>query len=247
MYPVDVGIRGDDHVVVAEAVQPVLNVQCGLKQVELLVLVHHLLGQAITVERLAFQREDRLSIDVPGLGDAAGGAVALCDEQGRLLGAVVLLGQVDPAVPELLVVEAGLLGPLPGELLDAGQVLALLLALEDALQQRLCGLRIPVQVVGELDLEEIVDKGAHARPPGADLRAAELGLGLGFEHRLLHADGNARHEAHADVAGIVFLLIEVADHLDVGLPERLLVGAPLRGVLAVDEAVVVFPVCLGVG
>ena len=159
----------------------------------------------------------------------------------------MLLGEVDPAVAQFPVVQAGLLGPLPGQLLDAGQILALLLALEDPLQQRLCGLRVAVEVVGQFDLQEVVDKGAHARTAGTDLRAAELGFRLGFEHGLLHANCNACHEAHADVAGIVFLLVEVANDLDEGLTQGLLVGSALGGVLAVDEAVVVLPVGLGVG
>jgi hypothetical protein len=109
--------------------------QRGLDQVELLVLIHDLLGEAEAVERLALEAEHGLRVHVAALGDAAAGAVALGDEEGALLPAVVLLGiiaEVDAAVAQFLVVQAGLLRALAGQLADAAELLALALVLQDA-------------------------------------------------------------------------------------------------------------------
>ena len=46
VHAVDVGIRRDNHVVVAEAVDSVLYVEGGLQQVEFLVFVNHFAGQS---------------------------------------------------------------------------------------------------------------------------------------------------------------------------------------------------------
>ena len=47
VHAVDIGIGSHDYLVVAQRVKSVLNVEGSLEQVELLVLVHHLLGQSI--------------------------------------------------------------------------------------------------------------------------------------------------------------------------------------------------------
>ena len=60
VHAVDIGIGGDDDLVVAQVIHVLLDVQRRLKEVELLVLVDHLLRQSVAVQRLAAQREDRL-------------------------------------------------------------------------------------------------------------------------------------------------------------------------------------------
>ena len=71
MHAVDIGIGGDDDLVVAQVIHVLLDVQRRLKEVELLVLVDHLLRQSVAVQRLAAQREDRLRTHVAALGDGA--------------------------------------------------------------------------------------------------------------------------------------------------------------------------------
>ena len=66
----------------------------------------------------------------------------------------------DAAVAEFLVVDLRLLGAFAGEFLDALEFLALALGGEDALLDRLGDLRVLVQVVVEIGLEEIADEGA---------------------------------------------------------------------------------------
>ena len=69
MHTVDIGIGGDDDIVVAQAVDSLLDVEGGLEEVELLVLVDHLAGHPEGVEGLTAQREHRLGLHVANLGD----------------------------------------------------------------------------------------------------------------------------------------------------------------------------------
>ena len=82
VHAVDIGIGGDDDVVVAQVLNVLVDVQGGLQQVELLVLVAHFLGHAQAVERLSAQAEHGLGLHVAALGDASRGGVALGDEDG---------------------------------------------------------------------------------------------------------------------------------------------------------------------
>ena len=105
VHAVHVGIGGDDDAVVAQSVEAVLDVERGLQQVELLVFVDDLLGQAEAVERLAAEAEDGLQVRVAALSDRSAGRVALGDEEAAL-GLVLALGvvEVNAAVAQLAVV-----------------------------------------------------------------------------------------------------------------------------------------------
>jgi hypothetical protein len=59
VHAVHVGVGGDDDLVVAQAVEAVLDVQRGLEEVKLLVLVDDLLGEAVGVERFALSARRR--------------------------------------------------------------------------------------------------------------------------------------------------------------------------------------------
>jgi len=67
------------------AVEPLLDIEGGLQEVELLVLVDDLLRQAVGVEGLALQREDGLGLDVAARREGARGRVALHDEDRAVL------------------------------------------------------------------------------------------------------------------------------------------------------------------
>ena len=47
VHTIHIGIGGNYHLVVAQGVETILNVERSLKQIELLVLVDHLLGQSV--------------------------------------------------------------------------------------------------------------------------------------------------------------------------------------------------------
>ena len=246
VHAVHIGVGGDDHLVVTQVLHVLLDVERRLQEVELLVLVDHLLREPVTVQRLAPQREDRLRAHVARGGDRTRGRVALRNEDHRLLGQLVLVREVDLAVAQLAVVERDLLGRLARLLLDARDGLALLLVLDDLLLQRLRRLGVLVQVVVEVLAQEIDHEVAH-RDPGLDLLRAELDLGLRLEDRVgdLHRDG--RDDRRADVRRIVVLVVELLDGLGDTLAEGRLVRTALRGVLAVYEREIALAVARAVG
>ena len=174
---------GDDHLVVAEVIHILLDVECRLQEVELLVLVDDLFGESVAVERLAAQREDRLRTHVAALGDRTRSRITLGDEDHRLFGQLMLVGAVYLAVAQFLVVERHLLGRLAGLLLDARNRLALLFVLDDLLLENLRRLGVLVQVVVEVLAQKVHDEVAH-RHARLDLLRTELDLGLRLEDRV---------------------------------------------------------------
>ncbi len=161
------------------------------------------------------------------------------------------------AVAQLAVVQVGLLGALAGQLGDAGHGLALLLALLYLLHHHLGGVGVLVQVVVHLLLDEVahifINRGGHG-VVGVDRRGgrrhgqrAQLDLRLALEHGLLYVQRYGGHDAGAYVAVLEVLLEELLDGLGYVLLEGTLVGAALRGVLSVDEAVVLLAVLVGMG
>ena len=73
MHAVHIGIGGHDYLIISESVQAILDIQGRLQKVELLVLIHHLLGESEGVEGFASEREHRLGVHVAALGDTSAG------------------------------------------------------------------------------------------------------------------------------------------------------------------------------
>ena len=73
MHAVNIGIGGYDDLVVAQGVEPFLDVEGCLKKIELLILIDYLLGESEGIEGFSAQREDCLGVDITALGDAAAG------------------------------------------------------------------------------------------------------------------------------------------------------------------------------
>ena len=69
VHAVDIGIGGDYHLVVAEAVEAVFKVEGGLEEVELVVAVKYFLCEGVAVLRLASKRENGLGLYVSYLCD----------------------------------------------------------------------------------------------------------------------------------------------------------------------------------
>lgn len=104
-----------------------------------------------------------------------------------------------------------------------------------------------MQVVVQLPGDEVAYEGADGFPFRADGIGSQLGLGLGFEDGFLYLDGDGGHEGGTDVPSLIVFLEKVPQGFDDGLPEGRLVGAPLRGVLPVDEGVVLLPILAAMG
>ena len=248
VHTVHVGIGRDNHLVVAQVLEPVFDVEGRLQKVPFLVLVHDLLRKAVAVLRLTAQAEHRLGFGVTCRRDGTRCRITLGNEDhGLALERVLRVGEVHAAVAQLLVVEVSLLGAFVRQLLDAGQFLAQFFVLRDAFQELLGRIFVLVQVVVELAGHEIHDPGAECGAVRGCGGAAELRLGLRFENRFLDAHGNRPDNAVAHVGSIEFLLEVVAHALHETLAECRLVGAALGGVLAVHEAEVVFAFHVRVG
>ena len=255
MHAIDIGIGGDDDVVVAQVLNVFVNIECGLQQVELLVLITYFLGHAQAVERLTAQTEHSLGLHVAALGDASRGGVALGDEDGAFEAFLVSRIEVDAAVAELAVVKTDLLGALAGGLLDAGNLLAFLFVGLNLRLQDADGLGVLMQVVVQVTLQDVKDVGLQegavvgaVRVVGRQVGGAEFGLGLSLKHRLLYADTQGAHQALTDVGRLVFLLVELAHHTGIAFAESRLEGAAFGGVLSVDEGIEVIarlPVDMG--
>ena len=190
-----------------------------------------------------------MRVHVAALRDASACRVALGYEDARLFLAVILrVAVVDPAVAQLAIVEVGLLGALTRQLGNAGHGLALVLALLYLVFQHVGYiLFVNVQIVVDLALHEVADILVYGLATGFHERGAELDFCLRLKHRLFHVDGDGRHYAVANVGVLIVLVVVFLDGLGYMLLERALVGAALRGVLAIDKAVVFLTILVGMG
>ena len=71
MHAVNIGIRSHYHLIISEGVQTLLDIQCSLQEVELLILIDHLLGESEGVQGFSTQREHCLCIHITALGDTS--------------------------------------------------------------------------------------------------------------------------------------------------------------------------------
>ncbi len=242
MHSVDIGVGGDDNLVVTESLDAVLDVEGGLKQVEFVILVDHLTRHSVRVERLAAQGEDSLGLGVADLGDCAGGGITLGYENGRFLTSVIAcvgahwVVEVYAAVAQLAVVQTHFLGLLAGYLGYAGHGLALFFAAGYLLQHQLCRVGVFVKIVVEFLLDEVSHKLIDGQlTVGGHGLAAEFRLGLRLEHRFLDADRHRRDHAGTDVGKFITLPGEFLDGAAHMFAECGEMCPSLGGVLSVDE------------
>ena len=202
---------------------------------------------ACSRERLAAQGEHSLRVDVAALGYRAACRVALGDEYRALFLAGVLgIAVVDAAVAQLAVVQVGFLGAFAGQLGHSGHRLALAFALFHLALDGFGHLAVDVEVVVNLLFYEVADVFVYRLAFGSHERGAQFYLRLALKNRLLNVDGDSCHEAVSYVAVLIFAE-ELLDSAGYVLLEGSLVGTALRGVLAVDERVVLLAVLVGVG
>ena len=162
------------------------------------------------------------------------------------------------AVAQFAIVEVGLFGPLTRQFRYASDGLALLLVLLDFLEEHVGHVEVFVEIVVDILLHEVANEfvDTHARERegvaigvfvGRHSERAELDFRLALEERFDHTDGDGGHEAVAHVLHVEVLAEIFLDGAGDVFLEGTLVGAALRGVLAVDERVIFLTILLRMG
>ncbi len=137
VHSVNIGIGGNNDLIIPQLIESVLDIQCRLQAVELLVLIDHRLAQSVRIQRLSPQGEHGLGTHIAALGDRTRCGKSLCNKNTALLAQVVVgffrrfdgLGVVVVylAVAQFWVVEQVLLGAFAGGFGNACYRLALFL------------------------------------------------------------------------------------------------------------------------
>ena len=91
VHAVNIGIGGDDDLVVTQAFNAVLDIECRLQHGKLRIDDDLLGVEAVGVQRLTAQREDSLRLYVADLGDGAACTQTLSDEDAGLVATVIVL------------------------------------------------------------------------------------------------------------------------------------------------------------
>ena len=210
VHSVHIGIGRDDHFVITQLVQTVFDVQRRLQAVELFVLIYHLFGQSVAVQRLTAQREHRLRAYIAALGNTTGRRQTLGDENTTLQPQIVvgIFGALDRlrviqvylAVTQFRVVDQVLLCALASRFRHSGDCLTLFLAVLNFLQHNLHGLWRLVQIVVQLLLNEIIDEfiDTHAARRTHVFRT-EFHFRLTLEYRFLYVNRDSSNYAVSDV------------------------------------------------
>ena len=152
------------------------------------------------------------------------------------------------AVAQLAVIYICSLVPFLGLLLDAGNLLALLLCGNDLLLKNWWYLLVHVEVVVEIGLYEVVDECPDSRTFVINdvaililgvllphVCGTELSLCLTFEVRLLDLYADGSDDALADVFRCIIFLEEFLECLDYGFSEGCQMSTSLACVLTVHE------------
>src|SRR5579862_6153141 len=233
---VDIGVRHDDHTVVAQAAQVELVADAGSDggdhRLDLAVGKDLVDAVLLAVDDLSAQRQDRLIGAVAALLRGPAGGVALDDEELCRLrianGAVGELARQRHAVERRLATR---------QLARLARRLART-SCRDRLRDYLAGVRrVLLEELGELRVHGRLDE-------AGDLRVSELALRLTLELRVLQLDGDDGGEAFAHVLALEVLLLVLQQTLVArvlvqrarqGGAEPLHVGAALDRVDVVGE------------
>ena len=107
---------------------------------------------------------------------------------------------MDTAVAQLTVMQISLLRTFTRKLRNASHSLTLLLTLRNLLYDDFRNVRIAMQIVIHLLLDEITYIFIHGNTVRRHVQRAEFDLCLRLEHRLFHVHGNGSHKTSTDVA-----------------------------------------------
>ena len=141
--------------------------------------------------------------------------------------------------------QVSLLGTLTSQFGNASHRLTLTFRLLDFALDDLGNILMDVQVVIDLLFDEVTYIFINGIPIGSHLRRAQLDLRLTLKDWFFHIDSDGSNDTRTDVAILVFTK-ELLDGLGDMLLESTLMGTTLRGMLAIDERVVLLTILVRV-
>ena len=156
VHAIDIGICCHDDLIISEGIETFFDIEGSLQQIELLVLVDHLLGKAKAVQWFTTQREHGLRIDITALSDASAGRIAFRNKDARLLLTIVLdIREVDATVTQLTIVQVRLFGTVASQFGNTSHRLALTFCLLDFIFDNLSNILMDMQIVVDLLFDEV--------------------------------------------------------------------------------------------
>ena len=141
--------------------------------------------------------------------------------------------------------QVGLLRPLTSQFGNAGHRLTLLLTLLDLTEHHLGDIRMLMQVVIHLCLDEVAYILIHGNTTRAHRLRTKFDLRLTLKHRFLHIHGNGSHQSVTDISVFQVLIEILLDGAGDMLLESRLVSTALRGMLTVHKRVILLTILIG--
>ena len=139
--------------------------------------------------------------------------------------------------------EIGFLGTLTSQFGNTSHGLTLTLTLLYLILNNLSHILVDVQVVIDFLLNEIAHVFIDTHTIRCHRQRTKFNLRLTLEHRLFHIDGNGSHNTSTDVAILIFPE-EIANCSSDMLLESTLMSSTLRGVLAIDEGIILLTILI---
>ena len=149
--------------------------------------------------------------------------------------------------------QVGFLGTFTSQLGHTGNGLAFLFRFLNLLKHHISHLRILVQIVVYLGLDEIAHKLVDARSGwlvflrhgGPHIVRSKFGLGLAFEHRFFHIESNGRYNPVSDIGEFLILVVEFLDGTGNVFLQGTLMRTALGSVLTVHKRIILFAILVG--
>ena len=183
MHTVDIGIGCNNHLLITQVLDIVINIECVVEELKLVICVCLRLLFAKSVEWLTTQRKYSLCKCVTRLGNRTRCRVTLGNEDHCLRSQLIFVTAVNLTVAQVLIVKQQSLICLAALLLHARHSLTLLLTLDNLALDNLRHLWISVEVVIKLNGKILANKLTH-RDTLRCIFATELRLYLVLKDRI---------------------------------------------------------------
>ena len=228
MQSVHVRVGGENDLLVAQALDVILNIQTAHEVVHFVVFIDDVPLEVPDVERLALEYENRLRVHVAATHNRAGGGLAFGNKNHRPFAFALGFVEMDFAILELRDSDGDGPGAFAGEFLHLLQFLAELLRVFDLRNDFLRDLLVAMEEMEQF-FADFVDQFR------ADFRVAEFVLGLRLEDRVFEPKRDRADHALAHVVAFVAGLGILVHRFEQALAERAQVRAAVGSVLAVDK------------